>query len=114
MRIFRQRSASASVLGLAGSRQYLLVLLVHGGGVVIEVFESYFGGVLFGVIDVLPVVPVARLDVLSLDSYDAGPGCTTTCGLRELLSVNGFLYGVLTRFLEMKRCGQPCSLTSCC
>lgn len=41
-----------------------------------QLLQGHFGGVFLGVVDVLPVVPVARGDVLAFDRYRAGPGCT--------------------------------------
>jgi hypothetical protein len=56
-------------------------LLVHGGRLGLsKLHEGYFGSILFGVVDVLAVVPVASSDVLTLDGHSAGPGGTTSWG----------------------------------
>jgi hypothetical protein len=37
------------------------------------VLQCHFGGVLLGVIDVLPVIPISSRNVLALDGHGAGP-----------------------------------------
>lgn len=43
-----------------------------------QLLQRHFGRVLLGVVDVLPVVPEARGDVLAFDRHGAGPGCAAT------------------------------------
>lgn len=48
-------------------------------GLLAQKLQSDLGGVLFGVVDVLAVIPVAGRDVLALDGDGAGPGGSSSC-----------------------------------
>lgn len=54
--------------------------LIDGGGsrLLVQHFQGDFGGVFFGIVDILAVVPVAGGDILALDADRAGPGGTTS------------------------------------
>lgn len=60
--------------------------LEHGGRarLLAQAHERDFGGVFFGVVDVLPVVPVARGDVLALHGDGAGPGSAAAWQARSV------------------------------
>jgi hypothetical protein len=55
---------------------------IDGGGTGlfsdIEFLHSDFGGILFGVVDVLAVVPIAGRDLFALDGEVARPGSSTS------------------------------------
>lgn len=53
----------------------MLHLRALGRGQLAESLQGALGGVLARVVDVLPVVPEARLDRLRADRHGAGPGC---------------------------------------
>lgn len=48
-------------------------------GVREQVLQRHFGGVFLGVVDVLPVVPVAGGDVGLVYRDGRGPGCAAAC-----------------------------------
>lgn len=48
-------------------------------GLLIQSLEGNLGGVLFGIVDKLTVIPVTSGDILALDSDGTGPGGTTSC-----------------------------------
>lgn len=52
------------------------------GGQLAEELQGALGGVLARVVDVLPVVPEARVHRLRADGYRAGPGRAAACGGR--------------------------------
>ena len=54
--------------------------MIDGGGsrLLVQHFQGDFGGVFFGVVDILAVVPVAGGDILTLDTDRAGPSGTTS------------------------------------
>lgn len=45
----------------------------------VQSLQSDLGRILFGIVDVLAVIPVTSSDVLALDGNGAGPGGTASC-----------------------------------
>jgi hypothetical protein len=53
----------------------------NGGSprLLVQGFQCDLGGILFGIVDVLAIIPVTSSDILSLDGNGAGPGSTASC-----------------------------------
>lgn len=54
-----------------------------GPGLLVQQQKGDFGGIFFGVVDELAIIPVASGDILALDGDGAGPRGATSCVLRQ-------------------------------
>lgn len=75
----KSNPASASAIPSRLLREELAGIDRGGPGLLVEQLQGHLGGVLFGIVDVLAVIPVAGGDILALDGDGARPGGTTSC-----------------------------------
>lgn len=75
-------SESASTAAVAGGllREELAGIDGGGAGLLVEGLQGDFGGVFFGIVDVLAIIPVASGDsIMALNGHGTGPGGSTSC-----------------------------------